>query len=95
MTEKVKKDPRQEPGRHFRILSPPHPEGSLTSPSFPQETGGGKKEHDMKDGKEEVRDMLSQSPLLFSRWHSPFPAILSLFGVPLVLTMAGWSRPAL
>lgn len=45
MTEKVGEGPRHEPGVHFSVLSRLHPEGPLTRPSFPQETGGGKKEH--------------------------------------------------
>lgn len=50
MTEKVGEGPRHEPGVHFSVLSRLHPEGPLTRPSFPQETGGGKKEHGGREG---------------------------------------------
>lgn len=73
--EKVEEGPRHEPGGHLHILSPHHPEESLTSPSSPQETGGAKKERDaMGRWEEEGRDaVLSLSTGLLSRWDSSSP----------------------
>lgn len=48
--EKVDEEPRHEPGVHFPILPPPHPEGSLTSPTFSQERQV-EESRNRKDGK--------------------------------------------